>query len=193
MLPPVDPTLIETKEHIIIVIISLIDAALDDPANNSEADRTAVNEARRKMAEGLGLLDGIGKSKPYGDEWEDPEWIMSRGLRKARNGRSFEIKLQVYIFEALKVLNKKAFVLAFDDVDTNFQHGRTILETMRKYLTSPQLVLLISGDLDLYGRLVRRNIYDTFGKNVMEYDSDVIGQEKRVSLLLCRSLKSSIF
>ncbi|MDQ9533230.1 hypothetical protein RF073_20100, partial [Serratia marcescens] len=74
--------------------------------------------------------------------------------------------------------NKKAFVLAFDDVDTNFQHGRTILETMRKYLTSPQLVLLISGDLDLYGRLVRRNIYDTFGKNVMEYDSDVIGQEK---------------
>ncbi|MBN5402452.1 hypothetical protein JY555_12730 [Serratia marcescens] len=178
VLPPVDPTLIETKEHIIIVIISLIDAALDDPANNSEADRTAVNEARRKMAEGLGLLDGIGKSKPYGDEWEDPEWIMSRGLRKARNGRSFEIKLQVYIFEALKVLNKKAFVLAFDDVDTNFQHGRTILETMRKYLTSPQLVLLISGDLDLYGRLVRRNIYDTFGKNVMEYDSDVIGQEK---------------
>ena len=178
VLPPIDPTLIETKEHIIIVIISLIDAALDDVKNNPDADRTAVNESRRKMAEGLGLLDGIGKSKPYGDEWEDPEWIMSRGLRKARNGRAFEIKFQAYIYEALKILDKKAFVLAFDDVDTNFQHGRTILETMRKYLTSPQLVLLISGDLELYGRLVRRNIYDTFGKNIMEYDPDVIGKEK---------------
>lgn len=178
VLPPIDPTLIETKEHIIIVIISLIDAALDDVRNNPDEDRTAVNESRRKMAEGLGLLDGIGKSKPYGDEWEDPEWIMSRGLRKARNGRAFEVKFQVYIYEALKILNKKAFVLAFDDVDTNFQHGRTILETMRKYLTSPQLILLISGDLELYGRLVRRNIYDTFGKNIMDYDPLVIGKDK---------------
>ncbi|CNF27306.1 Uncharacterised protein [Yersinia nurmii] len=178
VLPPIDPTLIETKEHIIIVIISLIDAALDDFKNNPDLDRTAVNESRRKMAEGLGLLDGIGKSKPYGDEWEDPEWIMSRGLRKARNGKSFEIKFQMYIYEALKILDKKAFVLAFDDVDTNFQHGRTILETIRKYLTSPQLVLLISGDLELYGRLVRRNIYDTFGKNIMDYDPEVIGKEK---------------
>lgn len=178
VLPPIDPTLIETKEHIIIVIISLIDAALDDPNSNSEADRTIVDDARRKMAEGLGLLDGIGKSKPYGDEWEDPEWIMSRGLRKARNGRSFEVKFQKYIFEALKVINKKAFVLAFDDVDTNFQHGSTILETIRKYLTSPQLILLISGDLELYGRLVRRNIYDTFGKSVMKHDPSVIGEEE---------------
>lgn len=178
VLPPIDPTLIETKEHIIIVIIALIDGVLDDFANNPDADRTLVNEARREMAEGLGLLDGIGKSKPYGDEWEDPEWIMSRGLRKARNGRNFEIKFQKYIYESLKVLNKKAFVLAFDDVDTNFQHGQTILETIRKYLTSPQLILMISGDLELYGRLVRRNIYDTFGDNVMKYDPDVIGQDK---------------
>ncbi|MDR6188432.1 hypothetical protein QE372_000700 [Agrobacterium pusense] len=174
VLPPIDPTLIETKEHIIIVIIALIDAALDDSASNLKGDLTTVNEMRRKMAEGLGLLDGIGKAEPFGDEWEDPEWIMSRGLRKARNGRSFEIKFQKYIFEALKVLDKKAFVLAFDDVDTNFQHGRTILETIRKYLTSPQLVLMISGDLELYGRLVRRNIYDTFGAEVMEYDPVVM-------------------
>lgn len=177
VLPPIDPTLIETKEHIIIVIIALVDAVLDDPANNLKADLTTVNEARRRMAEGLGLLDGIGKAEPYGDEWEDPEWIMSRGLRKARNGRSFEIKFQKYIYEALKVLGKNAFVLAFDDVDTNFQHGRTILETIRKYLTSPQLVLMISGDLELYGRLVRGNIYDTFGAKVMQYDPVVIGAD----------------
>lgn len=178
VLPPIDPTLIETKEHIVIVIISLIDAVLDDPSISPETDRAIVNEARRKMAEGLGLLDGIGRAKPYGDEWEDPEWIMSRGLRKARNGRSFETRLHIYIYEALKVINKKAFVLAFDDVDTNFQHGSTVLETIRKYLTSPQLILLMSGDLELYGRLVRRNIYDTFGENVLRYDHGVTGEEE---------------
>lgn len=174
----IDRTLIETKEHIIIVIISLIDAALDDPSANPNVDRQNVDLARSEMAEGLGLLDGIGKSTPYGDEWEDPAWIMSRGLRKAAKGRTFEVKLQKYIDEALRVLNKKAFVLAFDDVDTNFQHGHSILETIRKYLASPQLVIMISGDLELYGRLVRRNIYEIFGNGVMEHDPKVIGEDK---------------
>lgn len=178
VLPVIDPTLIETKEHIIILIISLIDAALDDLRVSSNLDRSKVNEARCEMAEGLGLLDGIGKSSPYGEEWEDPTWIMSRGLRKASKGRSFEVKFQKYINEALNVLKKTAFVLAFDDVDTNFQHGRTILETIRKYLTSPQLILMISGDLELYGRLVRRNIYETFGKAVMMHDANIIGPDK---------------
>ncbi|WP_128910858.1 hypothetical protein [Tropicibacter alexandrii] len=176
VLPVIDPTLIETKEHIIIVIISLIDAALDKLT--LDADQQSVDQARSEMAEGLGLLDGIGKSSLYGDEWEDPAWIMSRGLRKAAKGRTFEIKLRKYIGEALKVLNKKAFVLAFDDVDTNFQHGHSILETIRKYLASPQLILMISGDLELYGRLVRRNIYETFGEGVMKHDPKVIGEDK---------------
>lgn len=178
VLPVIDPTLIETKEHIIIVIISLIEAALDDPSTDPRMDRQKVDLARSEMAEGLGLLDGIGKSTPYGDEWEDPAWIMSRGLRKAAKGRTFEVKLQRYIDEALKVLNKKAFVLAFDDVDTNFQHGHSILETIRKYLASPQLIIMISGDLELYGRLVRRNIYDIFGEGVMKHDPEVIGEDK---------------
>lgn len=174
----IDPTLIETKEHIIIVIIALIDAALDDAKNKPKADRNRVDDARRRMAEGLGLLDGIGKANPYGDEWEDAEWIMSRGLRKARSGRSFERSFNNYLAEALQVLCKKAFDLAFDDVDTNFQHGKALLETVRKYLTSPKLVLLISGDLELYGRLIRRNVYDNFGKAVMEFDPEIIGEEK---------------
>ncbi|WP_155738544.1 hypothetical protein [Acetobacter pasteurianus] len=178
VLPVIDPTLIETKEHIIIVIISLIDAALDDLRSAPDADRSKVDEARTEMAEGLGLLDGIGKATPFGEEWEDATWIMSRGLRKAAKGRLFEVKFQKYIYEALKVLNKTAFVLAFDDVDTNFELGRTILETIRKYLTSPQLVLMISGDLELYGRLVRRNIYDTFGDAIMKYDPSVIRNDR---------------
>ncbi|CAN0049441.1 unnamed protein product, partial [Chrysoparadoxa australica] len=86
VLPVIDPTLIETKEHIIIVIISLIDAALDKLT--LDADQQSVDQARSEMAEGLGLLDGIGKSSLYGDECEDPAWIMSRGLRKPAKGRT---------------------------------------------------------------------------------------------------------
>ncbi|MEN5311173.1 hypothetical protein [Pseudomonas koreensis] len=175
VLPMIDPTLIETKEHIVIVILSMIEAAIKDVADKNGQMHTA----RQSLSEGLGLLDGIGSSSAYGSEWEDADWVMSRGLHKAKKGRLFELKFGVYLETALDMLKKKAFVLAFDDVDTNFTHGHTILETIRKYLTSPRLVLLLSGDPDLYGRLLRRNIYSTFGNKVLEHDSDIIGGDKQ--------------
>lgn len=175
VLPMIDPTLIETKENIIIVILSMIEAAIA----HSTDDSGKMEKVRQSLAEGLGLLDGIGPDSAYGNEWEDANWVMSRGLHKAKKGRLFELKFGVYLETALAMLDKKAFVIAFDDVDTNFNHGHTILETIRKYLTSPRLVLLLSGDLDLYGRLLRRNIYSTFGEQVLKYDPDVIGDDKR--------------
>ncbi|MBX8538995.1 hypothetical protein K5D51_03875 [Pseudomonas cichorii] len=162
----IDPTLIETKENIVVVILSAIEAVLAQ----IKGDTCALESAREALAEGLGLLDGIGSSSAYGAEWEDAKWVMSQGLRKAKKGRDFEKKLGIYIEHALKLLNKKAFVLTFDDVDTNFAHGHLILETVRKYLTHPGLVVILSGDIELYGRLLRKNIYEAFGEQVLKHD-----------------------
>lgn len=174
VLPMIDPTLIETKENVIIVILSMIETAIA----HSNVNVDTLTKSRHDLAEGLGLLDGIGANTVYGSEWEDASWVMSRGLNKAMKGRLFERKLGTYIEDALQALNKQAFVLAFDDVDTNFSLGHTILETIRKYLTSPRLVLLVSGDLDLYGRLLRRGIYETFGDKVLKNDPGIIGEDK---------------
>ncbi|MBX8534311.1 KAP family NTPase [Pseudomonas cichorii] len=167
----IDPTLIETKENIVVVILSAIEAALEQV----KGDTRALDEAREALAEGLGLLDGIGSGSAYGAEWEDAKWVMSQGLRKAKKGRDFEKKLGIYIEHALKLLNKKAFVLTFDDVDTNFAHGYLILETVRKYLTHPGLVVILSGDIELYGRLLRKNIYKAFGEQVLNHDLGLMG------------------
>ena len=174
VLPMVDPTLIETKQHIIVVILSMIEAAVEGCAD----DDGYLASARQELAEGLGLLDGIGNTAAYGSEWEDASWVMSRGLEKARRGHSFERKLNAYLGRALALLHKQAFVLSFDDIDTNFAHGFTILETIRKYLTSPRLVIILSGDLDLYGRLLRQNIYKTFGQQVLDADVAIAGHSK---------------
>jgi hypothetical protein len=174
VLPILDPTLIETKQNIIVVILSMIETAISHCADVD----TGIENARQNLAEGLSLLDGIGQASAYGAEWEDASWVMSRGLDKARKGHSFERKLNIYLEKALALLKVDAFVLAFDDVDTNFSHGFTILETIRKYLTSPRLILLLSGDLELYGRLLRRNIYRTFGERVLRHDIDILEKTK---------------
>ncbi|MBU0724371.1 MAG: hypothetical protein KJ904_14815 [Alphaproteobacteria bacterium] len=176
VLPMVDPTLIEAKDNVIIVIVQMIEEAIDAIGGRDRHDdgaRDQLDKAREGLAEGLSMLDGIGQNEPYGSQWEDAYWVMSEGLRKAKKGRSFELKFNRYLEQALKILGKQAFVLAFDDVDTNFRHGHVILETIRKYLTSPRLILILSGDLDLYGRLIREHIYKTFGENILKYDARV--------------------
>ncbi len=173
VLPMVDPTLIETKDNVIILLLQMIEAAIDEKTRTSRPNENDLNElekARGELAEGLRLLDGIGQKEAYGSEWEDATWVMREGLHRAKKGRSFEVKLNIYIEKALKVLGKKIFVLAFDDVDTKFTLGYDILETIRKYLTSPRLAILISGDIDLYGRLLRRKIYENFGSDLVRHD-----------------------
>ena len=57
VLPMIDPTLIETKENIIIVILSMIEAAIAHVTDDSGK----MEKVRQSLAEGLGLLDGIGR------------------------------------------------------------------------------------------------------------------------------------
>lgn len=176
VLPMIDPTLVEAKDNVIILIVQMIEMAINDMEGRSAARAEKLDHldnAREALAEGLTMLDGIGQKEPYGSSWEDARWVMSEGLRKAEKGRSFERKFNIYLQRALEVMGKKAFVLAFDDVDTNFRHGHVILETIRKYLTSKQLIIVLSGDLDLYGRLIRKSIYSTFGGDILDHDSTV--------------------
>ncbi|MCD8079453.1 MAG: hypothetical protein LUF04_03295 [Bacteroides sp.] len=58
--------------------------------------------------------------------------------------------------------------MAFDDVDTDFAKGWPVMETIRKYLTSPQLITILSGDINLYTLLIRKKQWENFGKPLLK-------------------------
>jgi len=58
--------------------------------------------------------------------------------------------------------NKKAFILAFDDIDVEMDMGWRVIETIRKYLTSPKLITIISGNYQLYSDNVRRRQWQQY-------------------------------
>ncbi|MEI8618516.1 hypothetical protein P4S63_19320 [Pseudoalteromonas sp. B193] len=166
----IDPTLISSKEHVLIILISLIrDKVSNERKTVDSEDYKSYEKALKELAGGLCQIDGIGASK-YGDEWEDKSYILETGLNKASEGRNLESKFNLFLLRALKILGKRAFVVTFDDIDTQFERGWPVLETVRKYLTSPRLVVLISGDIELYSTLVRAAQLESLGKNVLEYE-----------------------
>ena len=176
----IDPTLMEEKGHVFLNIISIIQEAVEkvlnqkdcDPCNKEHKnDRKEWRDKVAKLAAGIPSIDGIGGH--YNDNnWQDPEYVMDKGLKGVSASRKLEQEFNCIIELALKHLEKKLFLLTFDDIDIDFKKGWPVLETIRKYCTSPKLVILLSGDMHLYSMAIRKQQWKNFGRPLLMNEAE---------------------
>ncbi|WP_278626328.1 hypothetical protein [Parabacteroides gordonii] len=190
----IDPTLLEEKAHIFLMILSLINEEVEKvlgskecmPDDNAYVRRAEWKDKLRKLAKALPSLDQIGKGYNE-DSWQDAEYIMEKGLKDMNAAYHLEDNFHKLIDLALQILDKKAFLITFDDIDINFDKGWRVLETIRKYLTSPKLIILMCGNLALYNLNVRLQQWKQIGpKNqlseMIEYNNIVYQLENQYML-----------
>lgn len=164
-----DPTLVENKENPFLNIVRTIRQLVEEEleargAYASEKDRRETwKRSLNKLARGFKVLDGIGRSPLNQDEWEDEQYIFEEGMKNMASGHDLERHFDEFLKESLKILNKKVFLLAFDDVDTDFKKGWIILELLRKYLTSPRLLVILAADQELTINLIRKHQWEMLG------------------------------
>lgn len=162
VLPVIDPTMIEEKGHVFLLIVSLINRLIVDRLGSDELDvsnrayaqRREWNASLRKLAYGMPQLDKVGKGLET-ECWEDADFIMERGLEEVSSAFDLERNFHALIHLALEILDKKAFLFSFDDIDVDMKKGWPVIETLRKYLTTPQTLTLLSGNFSLYSNIVR--------------------------------------
>lgn len=176
---PVDPTLFGYNEHILFTLISMISKAvyrcrdrcetsLYGHSGGSGGDWESWEEQLKELAKGLqtvgdqreDISSGPSSSKNI---WEDAEYLLEEGIDKARSSYELEYKLHSFINISLKLLHKDAFVLGLDDVDTRPGIGWHVLEVLRRYLTTPQIIVIVSGNMELFQKLVERQQLKNFG------------------------------
>jgi len=180
VLDVIDPTLMEEKGHVFLNIISIIQEKVEevlkkkdcDPCNNENKNaRKEWRDKIAKLAAGIPSIDGIGGH--YNDNhWQDPEYVMDKGLKGVAASRKLEKEFNTIIEQALNLLGKKLFLLSFDDIDIDFKKGWPVLETIRKYCTSPRLVILLSGDMHLYSMAIRKQQWRNFGRPLLKNESE---------------------
>jgi len=158
----VDPTLLGTKEHIVVIILNKIRSTVEretqELRNPPTREQHLLQEWKmhlKSLAEGVSLLESVGSDKFYGSDWDDPQYVLLKGLDRARSSASFEDNFAKFIEKSLILIRKEAFLLAFDDLDTNFSSGWAVLEGLRKYLSSRRFIIVMAGDMDLYAMLVK--------------------------------------
>ncbi|MEI6827677.1 MAG: hypothetical protein WCK54_18955 [Desulfuromonadales bacterium] len=183
-----DPTLIEDKVHVFINIISLIKDRVDEKAKKSNCfkdpdcdDGRSYKEwekSFKKLADGLPAINGVGHDGFSGDEWLDSEFIMNKGVGRAHAANYLERNFHDFVRKSLKFIGRTAFLLCFDDIDTNFGKGWPVLEVLHKYLTSPQFITILSGDPNLYLILIRDQQWKNFSNKLLKMESDDIQRQK---------------
>lgn len=141
----IDPTLIETREHVFINIIASIVKKVDIKRDKKtdthfEDSYEKWRNTLNNLALGLSLLDGVGEIKLSKGDWADEYYVLEEGIKKAQSGSSLETSFHKFVDESLSLLGAQAFLLVFDDIDTDFAKGWPVLELLRKYLATPQIV-----------------------------------------------------
>jgi len=177
----IDPTLIEEKGHVFLTILSLIEEAVCKKIKLNDCSPNDANyclkkewkDKLRKLADGLPSIDGIGLSM-NDTNWQDAEFIMDRGLKSVKAAKDLEANFNDLVACALKTLGKEAFIITLDDIDVDFRKGWPVLETIRKYLTSPQIIVLLSGDLKLYSKAIRKQQWKNFGKALLKNEAEAL-------------------
>lgn len=164
----IDPTQMEEKEHVFLVVLSLIDEAVREKIEEFKKGECSDVCCREKgwkdklssLAKGLPTLEGL-NNKQY-ENWDDDLYIIEKGLNNVKSAYDLEKNFHELVDSALEILGKKFFVLAFDDIDVDMSKGWRVLETLRKYLTTPKLVVFLSGNLTLYSYNVRLHQWKQF-------------------------------
>lgn len=177
IMPFIDPTLIEEKGHVFLLIVGIIDEKVrkalasmeeDDGKNRLEREWSKV---KKDLAKGLPSLDKVGLTYQE-PQWQEDEYIMNRGIDGVQAAFKLEGNFHKLIDKALEILDKKALMMFFDDIDVDFKKGWGVLECIRKYLTSPKLIVLMSGNMKLYSKNVRRHQWENFGKAILKNEVD---------------------
>ncbi|CAN0617971.1 conserved protein of unknown function [Burkholderia multivorans] len=158
----IDPSRIEQSEIVLLVILQhlrkRVENALKERRRPEDDQlREEWRQAFRGVAGGLSMF-----AKGYHPLDElDPDLFLDWGLERASDSTSLRAKLHRLFATACRILRVRALMLAFDDADTDSTHAINLLECVRKYLDAPLMMVLVTGDLELYSLLVRQHFAAT--------------------------------
>jgi|GEM_PF-3271059 len=148
---PIDPTLLYDNEDFLGVVLGSVIEAVEEHMNErcreeDDAKRRHYYEALQKVSDSLGA---VMKLRRYDELEGGVEAIAANASSKA-----LEQHVHLFFKATAGLLGAKALVLLIDDVDMAFKKGFEVLEVVRKFLASPYIIPIVSGDGKLYKRLL---------------------------------------
>lgn len=169
--------MIEEKGHVFLNLISsvcdLVKKHLSSCRCNPDLfDKEVENQWKKsvtKLASGLPSIDHLSRDLEFA--WQDPEYVMENELRAVGAAQNLSDNFKLFLDRSLEILDKKAFLVLFDDIDVDSSKGYAVLETIRKYFTTGKIITVLSGDFKLYNSLIRQSKWKNFGTDILQFEA----------------------
>lgn len=177
-----DPNNTEKKENLTIRLIAQIHHVFQNAADNirhqqsenyervyNDRERLIENfdSATQELYKTLPVLDGIGDPCLYSN-WDDSVYLSDRFMELTINASKLEKCFHLYLDAGLRLIQKKALLFVLDDCDIKINNTFQILEIIRLYFTSPQIIVIMTGDASLYGMAIRKHFWQYFEKEFLD-------------------------
>ncbi|WP_456382899.1 hypothetical protein [Hydrogenimonas sp.] len=148
---PVDPTLLYDSEDFLGVVLGSVVEVVEQKASSNcefwdDQGKSEYFEALKKVSESLGAVMKLKRA-------EELEGGVDAIAANA-SSRALENHVHRFFKATSKLLGVKAMVLLIDDVDMAFKKGFDVLEVVRKFLASPYIIPIVSGEGQLYKKLL---------------------------------------
>ena len=137
------------------------DPALYSNEQIQKLEKRAWKDVLNKLAKGLCSIDGVESSDAI--DWNDDNYVMRMGMGSVTAARNLQKNFEALIEKTLKYKNKSLLVLFFDDIDVDPSKAWKVMEVIRKYLTSPKILTIVSGDEKLLALSVRKHQWELLG------------------------------
>lgn len=175
----IEPNQIQKKENFMIRFLASIHDVFSEAINKkSEVEQEIFERVTNRLYEALPVIDGVGKLSMYAD-WDDSEYVADRFMGLAIKAKDLEKRFHEYLATALELVGKKALLFVLDDCDVNIEKTFEILETIRLFFTSPQVIVVMTGESSLYGMTVRRNYWKFFDKEFLDKECGGGAEERK--------------
>jgi hypothetical protein len=173
-LPTIDPTKLPRHEPILVTVTARLNKMVSDKLKGcwSSGDHKKQKEQWQghleQLKRGLHLLT----DKEYKPEYFSDALKLDAQLDYSIGGQDLSQIFDKLVESACEILNSKAILISFDDIDTQFDTGWDVLEAIRKFFNSQQLVVVATGDLRLYSQLIRGKQYENYSKTLLDQEKE---------------------
>ncbi len=173
-LPTIDPTKLPRHEPILVTVTARLNKIVSDKlkgrwsSNDHKAQKEGWQSHLERLKRGLHLLT----DKEYKPEYFSDALKLDAQLDYSIGGQDLSVIFDQLVECACEILSCKAILISFDDIDTQFDTGWDVLESIRRFFNSQKLVVVATGDLRLYSQLIRGKQYENYSKTLLDQEKE---------------------
>ncbi|EJL6847493.1 hypothetical protein NMS92_001907 [Vibrio cholerae] len=173
-LPTIDPTKLPSHEPILVTVTARLNKMVSDElrgcwsSNDHKKQKEQWQSHLEQLQRGLHLLT----DKEYKQEYFSDALKLDAQLDYSIGGQNLSEIFNELVECACEILGCLAILISFDDIDTQFDTGWDVLESIRKFFNSQKLVVVATGDLRLYSQLIRGKQYENYSKTLLDQEKE---------------------